>query len=599
MQKRTNLQNNLSDYIILEEKIESIPDLIKETNLGLDVLNASSFVKNRLIFVRHLEYDKTWWNSWTLTEKWKNEAIEISKKIKSYIWNSMEYELYYADDTLRVIETSDFLKKEIDFKNSYNKIHWLQTREKTQNNIATSLSEISPKTISFLNNLLSSGKDSISIVHRTNVGTIFDYLNNDEWDRILPYSKMKEWDIFVIDLNDFWEVILYETNEILQLNPNNLDEILENLSKDEKISHIIKSFNEQKLDSKYLQNSINYYFKKYNLYEKYLFFKSPYLSDFCLKHFLDNPEKLDLNFLKNILDTRKIEDFNWILNIILSNPILQEKFYKLLIEISFDNLDVYKLFNKSIDTPEKSIIFESNKLKIFFYIYTHLYNDILDINTEYNKFLSFDLNEFFKKYSKTFKHIENTNKDTIKSSFETLWYYKKFSMWEWLIEMEFTKILNNLNKYIVLNYSNRELEKIEKQEFLGFYHNLDTEFKQNLDILLDYTIYFKIDNTKILYNIKSLMNIYLSSDIFDSKLIGNLENIWINFAYIENAKSLDSRLDNVWKNYLEKKKQNFEENFFDINKEELLKISLEEWILNDFFPLIERNIENRLFNLSA
>lgn len=538
MQKINSKFLDLDENIIKNKLSNNKINTILNTNNSINFLMFESFVKSRVIFLRHLDYNKEEWNKWSLTKEWKIKANEIAEKISWYIWkNTNWYELNYADDTYRVIETAWLLQEKIAFDAKFHKIHWLKTREKSwKTNIATSLSKISPNTISFLNNLLEANKDAVCIIHRTNAGAIFDYLNNNEWDRILEYSKLEEWDTFIVDIDVNWNIIQYEQNKLLHIIPDNLDEIVSILEKDNIFSDVIREYKLKNIDSKYLQNTINYYFNKYNLYEKYLFSNSIELSDYCLENLTLNEKELD-NVLFYRINNFSFNDLSFFFKQ-LSRFNYTKQAFKTLKEFSF-----YNFTNKEFENIYLMYYLLKTKVEIDIF---SAYKKVVSLNNKQKETLLKKTEKklnYKEKIWEKFKKIDKKRKSIVNFSDNA----KKYKNLLILDEIN-NNIIESLNN--IINWISKELPYL-KEYFYTYLENYnDPSYLANI-FKIKKTDFYKSNKKKILELFKLIDNLKI-----DNIEIFNLTK-WIRsvlFENLDNNKSLNkewikfTKEGVIWKN---------------------------------------------------
>lgn len=102
-----------------------------ENNLTKKLENILEVTK-RIILIRHGIYDKEN-KEWNLTRKWIKQIEETLEYLKRYISWKTSYDLFYSDDTKRIIQTMEIFKKEMG-KNikTFNISEWLNSRDKKE-----------------------------------------------------------------------------------------------------------------------------------------------------------------------------------------------------------------------------------------------------------------------------------------------------------------------------------------------------------------------------------------------------------------------------------------------------------------------------------
>lgn len=409
---------------------------------------------------------------------------------------------------------------------------------------------------------------------------------------------MSEWEINVIDFSNSWVNISYKNNKILQLTPYNIWEIKNILSNNEILKTKIVDFQENKIDSKELQNIINNYFSEKDLYDEYIYSNSFSLSDFCLRNIFNKDKNISTNLFQKVLETRKNTELRWFFEIISNLNLRYYDFYKLIHNLTNKDSNIYKIFNNEIDFKKREDLFKQNKIIIFLNIIINSNKNINEITKEYNDFISLDLEKFIENNDKIFDNIKNTNNKNINESLKEINTYKILRLQKHNHIKAFKEILWNLKKNIYLNYSEEDIEKIKKWDFLWTNTQIDNNLSNILKELLNHLIYFEIKDIDIINDFKEIINIYVSANLFNPEnkiIIQKLDKIWISFLYEKESRSLNKKLVNLWEKYLESKRNNIDKDFLNIDENLLLKLSLEEWISETFFNISYKYIENEIY----
>ena len=584
--------NWLEEFIIPIEAKNNISEF--STNVDL-LLLSKNMVSRRIIFYRHLDYDK---NTWELLETWREKWEKEAKKINDFIWE-WKYSLMYSGDTARSQQTADIFESKISFTEKLNNIYWLRSRNKNSDNIWLSSSEIAFKSMELFRDLIQENKDVVCIAHKSNIGPFLDFLNNKEGNRLIEYSALQPGESYIVDINNSWDIIDYNQNTFLQLNIKNFKKIVQILKKDDVLWEVIEKYKKQKIDSKYLQNSINYYFEKYDLYEKYLFSDNLDLSNFCLKNLLKN-NKLSTEKIELMLEKRSLEDLKSFFEIIKNNSIVLNSVFEILKNKVLQNTALFKIFNNNFELKEH---FLKDNLKDFFFAFV-LENDsdINEVLNELDRILNIQQDKIYKKLRANLSNILLENEDRLDFLYQQFYLNLNFSIFDsdivWYLEEFILRVEKNI------------YAKIDDKEYLYKYENNDDlifKIKEDENTkFLEMIIYFvnnqAIKSDLISDKIEKIKNAYLIEERSQTELKRSYlsSNKSEKIADIELQEIYENKLDNIWNDFFKVwenwKEQNPEKNAYDIDlQQELVPILRKYEIKEKYYELLIYSIDNKMY----
>jgi len=584
--------NWLEEFIIPIEAKNNISEF--STNVDL-LLLSKNMVSRRIIFYRHLDYDK---NTWELLETWREKWEKEAKKINDFIWE-WKYSLMYSGDTARSQQTANIFESKISFTEKLNNIYWLRSRNKNSDNIWLSSSEIAFKSMELFRDLIQENKDVVCIAHKSNIGPFLDFLNNKEGNRLIEYSALQPGESYIVDINNSWDIIDYNDNNFLQLNIKNFKKIVRILEKDDVLWEVIEKYRKQKIDSKYLQNSINYYFEKYDLYEKYLFSDNLDLSNFCLKNLLKN-NKLSTENIELILEKRSLEDLKSFFEIIKNNSIVLNSVFEILKNKVLQNTALFKIFNNNFELKEH---FLKDNLKDFFFAFV-LENDsdINEVLNELDRILNIQQDKIYKKLRANLSNILLENEDRLDFLYQQFYLNLNFSIFDSYIVWYLEEFILRVEKNIYAKIDDKEyLYKYENNDDLIFKIKEDENTK-----FLEMIIYFvnkqAIKSDLISDKIEKIKNAYLIEEKSQTELKRSYlsSNKSEKIADIELQEIYENKLDNIWNDFFKVwanwKEQNPEKNAYDIDlQQELVPILRKYEIKEKYYELLIHSIDNKMY----